>query len=244
MSSLAATASLTANSGHWPTELIRSVLLADGRSLTLRPILPQDAHLLQGFVQALCARTRRLRFHAGVRQLGRTMLERFTCVDFERQMALVASVTDAEGFERIVADARYCPDADGLGGAEIGICIADEFQGLGLGRAMVQALDAAAQRAGLHSLHAEVLDDNDAMLSLLRSLGWRVCGCSLLNRSISLQRAVGMAQPLRREPTLRTWAKLVRRTAAWMLQISEPGLATPLRPQRVGAAAKVAVKAG
>jgi len=157
-----------------PTALIDRALLRNGRRVTLRPVLPQDAGMLQAFVAGLSVQTRRLRFHGAVKGLTASWLQQMTCVDFDRHLALVATMLDDQGREQIVGDARYVRDAEG--GAEFALVIAEHLQGQGLGAMMLRQLNRAADQAGVRWLRGEVLADNAPMRRLAQSLGFADSG--------------------------------------------------------------------
>jgi acetyltransferase len=146
------------------------MLLADGRPVSLRPVQPTDFEAERRFVEeALSPATRRLRFHGALNRLPPSVLRAMTAVNPCVQTVLVA----AHG-SRIVADARYVIEAGDARAAEFAIAVADAWQGLGLGRALMQRLAEHARARGLARLHGEVLDHNRRMLGLMASLGARL----------------------------------------------------------------------
>jgi acetyltransferase len=157
---------------HLAVEHLR---LADGRCARLRPIGPGDAEAAQAFVAALSARSRRLRFHGALKRLPEPVLRAMTAIDFDAHVALVAEAGCSDGAQRLVADARYVRDDQGEPGeAEFAIAVADDWQGLGLGRGLMQRLAVHARARGVQALHGAVLADNVPMLSLMQRLGARL----------------------------------------------------------------------
>lgn len=142
--------------------------LADGRSVWLRPVQPDDADAEGRFVEALSPATRRLRFHGALNRLPPALLRAMTAVDPCRQTVLVADTGT-----HLVADARYVM-GDEPREAEFAIAVADAWQGLGLGRALMDRLAGHAHERGLQRLYGEVLDHNHRMLALMESLGARL----------------------------------------------------------------------
>lgn len=140
--------------------------LDDGRSVVLRPVGPQDAEAEQRFVRALSPASRVLRFHHGMRELTPELLRAMTDYDPRRQVAVAAR--DADG--RVVADARFVL-ADDSDDAEFAIAVADDWQGAGLGRALLQWLLDAARRRGVGTLFGDVLRDNRRMIAMVRHHG-------------------------------------------------------------------------
>ncbi len=168
-----ATAAPTYRIHRYPSALIDRLMLADGRTITLRPVLPQDAEAEQAFVAGLSPEARRLRFHLAVNALPDALLRRFTEIDYRSHLALIAEALDDDGEPCIVADARYAVDA-GADHGDFAIAVADDWQGLGLGRALMQRLARQARRSGLAALSGDVLSDNQAMQGLVQRLGGRL----------------------------------------------------------------------
>ena len=74
----------------YPVELIGDVPLRDGTVLHVRPIRPEDADMERSFVNGLSEQTRYYRFFYRLSELTPAMLARFTQVDYDRELALVA----------------------------------------------------------------------------------------------------------------------------------------------------------
>jgi acetyltransferase len=158
--------------------------LADGRCARLRPVQPTDLQAEEAFVAALSPKSRRLRFHGAVKQLPLEALRALTAIDQRRHVAWVAEAGCADGARRLVADARYIVDewpavhpeaATGPGrSAEFALAVADDWQGVGLGKAMLQRLMRHARSHGLALLRGTVLVENAPMLALVARLGARV----------------------------------------------------------------------
>lgn len=159
---------------RYPTTLIDRVQLRDGRSVTIRPVLPQDAALQRAFVAALSPAARYRRFHGPVNELPEATLSYMTEVDYESHMALLATTIDSGGREIQVAEARWVRRAppDSTDVAEFALAVADDWQRAGLGVLLLGKLAASASAQGIRRLSGDVLADNDRMCSLLRRNGW------------------------------------------------------------------------
>jgi acetyltransferase len=154
----------------YPIEMVGDVTLRDGTRLHLRPIRPEDAELERAFVDALSEQTRYFRFFYHLHQLSPAMLARFTQVDYDRELALVA-IDDRGGVPAIVGVARYTRNPD-RESAEFAVVAADAWHGRGVGHAlMVKLIDSARQR-GLARLEGTVLRSNTNMLRFTESLGF------------------------------------------------------------------------
>jgi len=156
----------------YPADLVTSFQLADGSSIMLRPIRPEDAEMEQEFVKNLSANSRYFRFMNTVRELTPTMLMRFTQIDYDREMAFVA-LREEGGREIEIAVARYVTNPDAQT-CEFALVVADAWQCKGLGRRMLGRLIEVARWRGLHTMVGQVLAANEAMLALCRKLGFEV----------------------------------------------------------------------
>lgn len=155
----------------YPAHLVRSVTLADGASLVIRPISPADADIEQEFVRNLSNESRYFRFMDALRELSPRMLSHFTGVDYDRHMALVAVALNSGETE--VAVARYIVAPDDRS-CEFAIVVADAWQRRGVGTLLMNALMDAARGRGLTIMFGEVLASNHKMLDFMRRLGFRV----------------------------------------------------------------------
>ena len=154
----------------YPVDLIRHVSLRDGAEITLRPIRPEDAEMEQAFVKSLSEDTRYFRFMDALRELPRSLLVRFTQLDYQREMAIIALAGTGDA-EQQVAVARYTTNPDGES-CEFAVVIADAWQGKGLGTILMRYLMQIAGSRGLKIMEGEVLGTNPNMLHLMASLGF------------------------------------------------------------------------
>jgi hypothetical protein len=103
---------------RYPTRWIDVWHLADGRKLTLRPVLPQDAELEQALVRALSPASRYQRFFSPIRELPDGWLQRLTQIDYRLQQAFIVE-TFVGDQALAVAEARYVVDASGEEGMRV-----------------------------------------------------------------------------------------------------------------------------
>jgi acetyltransferase len=155
----------------YPIELSVDVSLRDGTRLHVRPIMPEDAELERAFVNGLSEQTRYFRFFYRLHELTPGMLARFTQVDYDREMALVA--IDGVESPSIIGVARYIlnPDQES---AEYAVVIADTWHGRGVARALMERLIACAKTRGIQRLEGVVLRNNANMLRFVQGLGFVV----------------------------------------------------------------------
>lgn len=156
----------------YPTHLITDWQLADGTPVTLRPIRPEDAEMVQAFVRGLSDETRYLRYRSVQRELTPAMTAHFTQIDYDREMALIA-VTEIEKVDTMVGVARYAINPDGAS-CEFALVVTDAWQGRGVGHKLLTTLIEEARNRGLARMEGEVLAINSNMLKLVRALGFTI----------------------------------------------------------------------
>ncbi|WP_066589003.1 bifunctional acetate--CoA ligase family protein/GNAT family N-acetyltransferase [Cellulomonas timonensis] len=152
----------------YPAGWEADVVLRDGSTTHVRPIRPTDADALQAFHVAQSERSTYLRFFATLTRLPDRDLARFTHVDHDDRVALVAVTAD----EQIIGVARY--DRVGSDEAEVAFNIADAHHGRGLGSVLLEHLAAAARERGVRRFTADVLPQNGKMIGVFREAGYAV----------------------------------------------------------------------
>jgi acetyltransferase len=155
----------------YPEALEAVERLRDGTEVTLRPIRPEDAEMETAFITELSEESRYLRFLSIVRHVTPEMVARFTQIDYDREMALIATRKEADGAESIIGVARYVRDPNPAS-AEFAIVIADRVQRKGLASKLMGRLMTHARFAGIERLRGLVLGSNDSMLELMDRLGF------------------------------------------------------------------------
>jgi acyl-CoA synthetase (NDP forming)/ribosomal protein S18 acetylase RimI-like enzyme len=152
---------------HW----FADVLAADGGVVRLRPLTPDDAEALEQFHALLSDRTRYLRYFGPYPRMTPKDLYRTTHVDYRDRVGLVVEL----GAE-IIAVGRYELLADRAGprAAEVAFVVADAHQGRGLGSILLEHLAGAAAENDIETFVAEVLAENNAMVTVFRDAGYQV----------------------------------------------------------------------
>lgn len=150
----------------YPTLLVSHWQLPDGTDVTIRPIRPEDAEIEQAFIRNLSERSRYYRFMQSIRELTPQMLARFTQIDYDREMALVAVIAGRE-----VGVARYITNPDGES-CEFAIVVADEWQRRGIAHRFMAQLMEIARNRDLKRMEGDILADNHEMLALAEELGF------------------------------------------------------------------------
>jgi acetyltransferase len=157
----------------YPVHLVQEWQMNDGKVVTIRPIRPEDAELEQDFVKAMSDESRYYRFMDTLRELTQTMLVRFTQIDYDREMALVATFLDDEGKESQIGVSRYVVNPDGES-VEFALAVGDNWQKCGVGRKLMTALIDCARLKGYRAVVGDVLSTNTKMFRLMTSLGFTI----------------------------------------------------------------------
>jgi acetyl coenzyme A synthetase (ADP forming)-like protein len=157
-----ATAGLPIDLGRWSHD----VLLADGGTVHVRPITPEDGPRLVALHGRLSAETIYLRFFSPHPTLTPAEVRRFTHLDYDDRMAFVATLGDD-----IVAVARY-DRLPGTDEAEVAFVVEDAHQGRGIGTLLLEHLAAYARTRGIRRFVADTLAHNRRMLNVFREAGY------------------------------------------------------------------------
>jgi ribosomal protein S18 acetylase RimI-like enzyme len=142
--------------------------LRDGCWVEIRALRPEDRADLLAAVDRTSVQSLYRRFFGLKRSFTDQETAFFINVDFVNHVALVALI-DEGGRPVIAGGGRYIVVQPGQ--AEIAFVVVDEYQGRGIGRALIRHLTRIARGAGLRTLVAEVLPENTPMLQLFKTSG-------------------------------------------------------------------------
>jgi acetyltransferase len=155
-----------------PEEFDESFQPIIGAPVTIRPLRPDDAAIEHEFVTGLSGETRYNRLLGGAVKVSDEYIRRLTQLDWSREAAF-AAITMLGDRESIIGVARYVADENGED-CEFALVLADAWQGVGIGRRMLEKLLAVAARRRIRRMHGEILSTNARMLALMRKLGFRL----------------------------------------------------------------------
>jgi acetyltransferase len=156
----------------YPSHLVHREQLPDGSNVTIRPIRPEDARIEADFVRQLSPEAKYFRFMRALHELSPEMLVRFTQIDYDLEMALIATVEQMDQ-EIEVGVARYATNPDGRS-CEFAVVVADQWAHRGLGVRLMARLMAVARNDGLLTMEGEVMASNHHMLTLCEALGFAI----------------------------------------------------------------------
>src|SRR3954467_1878757 len=140
--------------------------LRNGRSIEIRALRPNDQAGLVSAVDRSSAQSLYRRFFGVRRYFTEQEIAFFVNVDFINHVAL-AALTEENSLPVIVGGGRYVVLKPGK--AEVAFAVVDQYQGQGIGAALMRHLVAIARGAGFQELMAEVMPDNIPMLKVFET---------------------------------------------------------------------------
>ncbi|NTU72544.1 MAG: GNAT family N-acetyltransferase, partial [Coriobacteriia bacterium] len=155
----------------YPTRYVAPWKMSDGTDVLLRPIKPEDEHMIAEMLETMTERSLHDRFFDGIPVFDHDRLVRFTNNDYEREIAMVAELTGEAGTKRLIGVGRLLTDPERPEG-EFTVIVHDDFHGKGLGFKLVDLMIGIAEDRGLERLRARFAPDNERMLELAADLGF------------------------------------------------------------------------
>ena len=152
----------------YPPQWDADVVLSDGATMHVRPVVPDDVALIKAFHARQSAESIYYRYFSPRPTLSDKDLGHLTNVDYVDRMAFVALLGDD-----LIGIARYdrYPTA---GKAEVAFFTDDAHQGRGISTVLLEFLAAAARHVGISGFVAQVLPQNRKMLSVFKQAGFEV----------------------------------------------------------------------
>jgi acetyltransferase len=154
----------------YPRELEETFAWDDGQML-MRPIRPDDGERHLAFLARLDPEDIRMRVFSSRRSIAPSELARLTQIDYEREMAFVATIPGADGQPETIGTVRAVTDADNAQ-AEFGIMVRSDLKGRSLGFLLMKKMIRYCRERGTGELVGDVLRENAGMLKLARALGF------------------------------------------------------------------------
>ncbi|MBB4426456.1 GNAT superfamily N-acetyltransferase [Bradyrhizobium sp. CIR48] len=141
-----------------------------GEALNVRFVEPRDTDELQHYFRSLSTPSRYNRFFGAISELPNGLLHDFLQIG-ERERFTVVATMMVDGFETIVAEARYALQAE-TATLEFGLSVHDRWQGHGIATALLKNLECRAAALGAEHIFGDTLRSNEAMVSLARKSGF------------------------------------------------------------------------
>jgi len=147
---------------------IEPVELRDGSRVLVRAVALSDRHLLAAGFASMGERSRYRRFMTTKRALTPNELTYFTDIDHHDHEAIGALDYATGGGVGVARYVRQSPDQTR---AEAAVAVVDDWQGRGLGSALLARLTARAEQEGITHFTASLLIENHEMLHLFQRIG-------------------------------------------------------------------------
>jgi GNAT superfamily N-acetyltransferase len=146
--------------------------LRDGTVVTIRAVRPDDGEKIHAAFKGLEPETVYTRFFGYKNDVTEAELARITGVDFERDVALLATI--GHGATEIVIGgvSAFAAAADpNVRSAELAFTVEEDYQGRGIAGSLMRHILGIARQQGLDQLEADVLARNLSMLGVFRRSG-------------------------------------------------------------------------
>jgi GNAT superfamily N-acetyltransferase len=160
------------------------IIVRTGATLHLRPIRGDDATKLIAFHHRLSFNSIYRRYFSVHPELSPAEVAHLTEVDYVDRLALVI-----EDGDELVGVGRY-DRYPSTPTAEVAFVVRDDYQHLGLGHRLLEALADAARARGITTLSAETLFENHDMMSVFRHSGFPIT-TSISRGEIDVRLAIG-----------------------------------------------------
>ena len=160
--------------------------------LALRPARSTDGDALQTYVRRLSQHSRYNRFLGGANELPASELARALAANGRDTLTLLLT-SMAEGRETVVGEARVALSCAERAG-EFGMSVADDWQHLGVGSALLQEIERKAAADGIELLFGDTLRTNEGMIGLARRRGFRL-GPGFEPRLVRIEKRLDDAAP-------------------------------------------------
>ena len=155
----------------YPKALEEEVTLKSGRRFLLRPIRPEDEPEHSALFKRLVRDDVYFRFFGAIRQMPHSQLARYTQIDYDREMAFIATGPGEDGGSETFGVVRTVSDPDNTV-AEFAIIVRSDMKGQGLGHVLTDKIIRYCRARGVAEIVGQVLRDNYPMLKLARAAGF------------------------------------------------------------------------
>jgi len=152
----------------YPHDLDEALTLPNRKRLRIRALVRCEEATLRELFAQLSPRTRYLRFLSPLSTVPDAVVRLLACVDYRRQLALVAEHYDGSSAEVVGLGSFGAIDDDN---AEVALVVRDDWQRQHVGTELATRVLQAAERRGFRRFSVHVLSDNVAIRKLLDGVG-------------------------------------------------------------------------
>lgn len=156
----------------YPLRYIDRRNLKDDREVIIRPIRPEDEPLIFDLFDCFSKDTIKKRFFSQRREISHNDIVRFTSVDYDREIRLVAELKEGSESKLIgMGSISIDPQKDT---GEFAVVVGDPWQGLGLGKILIKSLINVAKDKDLDFLWGVIKRDSFRILHLCEKFGFQI----------------------------------------------------------------------
>lgn len=155
----------------YPDQYIDIFKLKDGPGVIIKPIRSEDEPLMEEMLRNSSEQTLMMRFFRKTSDISHEQLVRYCNIDYDRELSFVAVILDGNR-ERLIGEARISklPDQEN---AEMAVIVGDQWQGQGIGNALLLHCIKIAKELGIRKMLMEILQVNSRMLYRAEKMGFK-----------------------------------------------------------------------
>lgn len=160
----------------YPAQYVEEWTTRDGIDVRIRPIRGEDEPMVVKFHEPLSEQSVYMRYFRALNLDQRTQhdrLRRICFIDYDREMALVATRANPETGEREIIGVGRLSRLNNDRDAEFALLVSDAFQKQGLGTKLLEKLLDYARDEGIERVMAYMLPENRGMRRIAEQLGFR-----------------------------------------------------------------------
>lgn len=157
----------------YPEEQEEIIKIKTGQDILIRPIRPEDEEVHYEFLSQLTPEDVRFRFFGQVGKLPHSQMARLTQIDYDREMAFIASTETSGGARETLGVVRTVTDPNNEQ-TEFAIVVRSDMKGMGLGRTLLEKMIGYCTARGTKEMVGQILRDNKRMLGLAKKFGFEL----------------------------------------------------------------------
>jgi acetyltransferase len=155
----------------YPKNYVATRKLKNGTRVLFRPITPEDEGRFNELFKSLSEETMRFRFFEIIKEMSHETLTRYCNLDYDREIAIVAELPDAD--RKIIGVVRLIVEPDGKSG-EFAVLVGDPWQGIGLGSKLIDCIAGIAKDMRLEKICGYVIANNYKMMQICDKKGFKM----------------------------------------------------------------------
>ncbi len=158
--------------GEYPEHLETERTAKSGIKLFLRPIRLNDEPIIKDFFYSLSDKSLQTRFFTKMYRISHNIRQKFVVIDYTKDMVILAVERENEK-ETVLGMGQYFKE-EKKNIAELAFATRDDYQGKGIGTALLTYMTELAKKDGLDGFYADVLTENKAMLRLIEKMNYKM----------------------------------------------------------------------